>query len=813
MEAPGKQNIAARICPSCGAQVPSESKFCLKCGREFTDAGVSAAKRSFKALLLRILPWILPILLVILVISTQSLFLTKGNAAQNGFAMVITAAGFITWITGVIAFFVQIIRRKGKRLWANIAFCSFAAMIIGISMGTYVDVSSSDKAGTSANAPTSPSSAKPTSTAATPSGSKVELARQTVPATGGTITINKPGDALNGLQITVPSGAYKTSTNFTVSYQNVKSANPDLANASPLILVENGGKLSEKPMTLKIPIKYGEDDFPMVFDYDIATGNMEPMPTKALDDNSITAVLNHFSGKLVLTAKGQYLKSQELLYLKKGSPPTKFQPGKDDWAFKNRASYITPNGNCTGMSVTAIWYFLERSKGETNRLNGQYPGRVQSIPEDDREAWRLVSTVQQDINLSEPLADTFDRPSFVSSKRHGDEVTYRSFQTAMIFTGQPQLVLMDGKDKKTGKRLDVGHAMVVYGFKDGLIVADPNDPGSPKGEHVIPYKDGNLGPYETDTDPQDAAAGTIYDTFFFGARGGSCISWQKVGAHWDEVTKKTIGDGRFPDYTLKVTDDRMGQYDIYQDALTVDRKAVTIRVDSTQSLGLRLYRDGAWVSGTPQRTITLNLKDSANLLGIYVQSQAKTPDGTNYWTWADFKWVTVTYKPGTETWTAVLTGFSSGRAFGLPWSNGETKVFSVKYDVTETFSKSLISLINEKSYYTFTGNAVMNATSSVISQPPSPWRAFSGSISNEQMDTTVGYSSGKSYILFKTKSSRYTVGDIFKMSYEGEVPGGPQIDSLCLYPEKITETSITGSWETQGNAGAVAKGTFTLTKQ
>jgi hypothetical protein len=81
------------------------------------------------------------------------------------------------------------------------------------------------------------------------------------------------------------------------------------------------------------------------------------------------------------------------------------------------------------------------------------------------------------------------------------------------------------------------------------------------------------------------------------------------------------------------------------------------------------------------------------------------------------------------------------------------------------------------------------------------------------MDTTVGYSSGKSYILFKTKSSRYTVGDIFKMSYEGEVPGGPQIDSLCLYPEKITETSITGSWETQGNAGAVAKGTFTLTKQ
>jgi len=160
-----------------------------------------------------------------------------------------------------------------------------------------------------------------------------------------------------------------------------------------------------------------------------------------------------------------------------------------------------------------------------------------------------------------------------------------------------------------------------------------------------------------------------------------------------------------------------------------------------------------------------------------------------------------------------LTGFSSGRAFGLPWSNGETKVFSVKYDVTETFSKSLISLINEKSYYTFTGNSVMNATSSVISQPPSPWRAFSGSISNEQMDTTVGYSSGKSYILFKTKSSRYTVGDIFKMSYKGEAPGGPQIDSLCLYPEKITETSITGSWETQGNAGAVAKGTFTLTKQ
>ncbi len=803
MEQPFKQNPVARKCRSCGAQVPSESKFCLKCGHELIDENIPLARTTTKSKLVRSLPWTLPLVLALLFFLSRPLFLSKGNDSQNSIAVAIFILGALALITGVIGLLIQLVRRKGKRVWAGIALGSLVAVFIGMSIGDYVGVSSSDKGSPSTGSPPSTKSTTPNIPATaspTITGGKVELARQTVPATGGTITINKPGDALNGLQITVPSGAYKTSTNFTVSYQNVKSANPNLTASSPLIMVENGGEVADKPMTLKIPLKLGTDDFPMVFDFDLTTGNMEPIPTTALDDNSITVNVDHFSNKLVLTAKGQYLKSQELLDLKKGFT-TKFEPGRDDWQLRNRGTFIGPNGVCAGMSMTALWYFTEKSKGVANRLFGQYPGKMGAILEDDRDAWRLVSTVQQDLTLRAPTGSTASLPAFISTQWHDDEVVFRSFELAMIFTGQPQLIGLEGIYKATTKPLEVGHAMIVYGFlPDGLLVADPNDPGST--QHKIKFENGRLGPYETDRDPQNNIARTIYDRFYFAARGGSFVSWEKVGAHWAEFDKKTVGDGRFPDYTLKLTDDRMGQYDIYQDAVTVDRKTISLRVDAAANLGLMLYRDFAWVNGTPQKSITVNLKDGANQIGVFVQG---IPTGTD-WKWSDFRWINITYKPTSETWAAVLKGTSSGRPFNLG-----TTAFNVTYNVTATFPQGLVGLIRAKQSNSFPGNAVMDASSTVIGSPGPGYQAFAGSVSKEPMETSIAFDG--TWIQFSTKPLTYAVGAVFKVSYQGSAPGSPQVGELVLTLANITETSITGTWETYGNAGAVAKGTFTLTRQ
>jgi len=34
-----------------------------------------------------------------------------------------------------------------------------------------------------------------------------------------------------------------------------------------------------------------------------------------------------------------------------------FRPGIDDWEFTNYGSYITPDGECEGQSLTALWYY------------------------------------------------------------------------------------------------------------------------------------------------------------------------------------------------------------------------------------------------------------------------------------------------------------------------------------------------------------------------------------------------------------------------------------------------------------------------
>ena len=117
----------------------------------------------------------------------------------------------------------------------------------------------------------------------------VELATTQVSTGGGTVTVDKPGDPLNGLQITVPEGAYQDSRTFKVSSAPI-TANTfgDAVNPiSPMIIVENGGGSAASPMTLKIPVQVPEGQTVIWYYYDPKSGTLEGAPVTAVDKDSV----------------------------------------------------------------------------------------------------------------------------------------------------------------------------------------------------------------------------------------------------------------------------------------------------------------------------------------------------------------------------------------------------------------------------------------------------------------------------------------------------------------------------------------------
>src|SRR2546423_13220081 len=87
-------------------------------------------------------------------------------------------------------------------------------------------------------------------------GTSVDLVTQTIAPSGGKITINKPGDSLNGVTIDVPNGAYTDSRSFHISYAPITKHEfgSDFNVLTPLITIENGGGYGDMPVTLRIPV-------------------------------------------------------------------------------------------------------------------------------------------------------------------------------------------------------------------------------------------------------------------------------------------------------------------------------------------------------------------------------------------------------------------------------------------------------------------------------------------------------------------------------------------------------------------------------
>ncbi|HOJ04704.1 MAG TPA: hypothetical protein PK916_11965 [Bacteroidota bacterium] len=327
-------------------------------------------------------------------------------------------------------------------------------------------------------------------------GAPREVASGTVTSQGGTIKVVGAGTPLTGLEIVVPKQAFTDARSFTVSYSPILNHGFDdkVKVLSPLITISNGGGYADSVMLVKIPIQLPPGYFAMAFFIDRDTRTLEGIPIMALNDDAVYIASKHFSIDHLGMAKSSLRKVArnwaDVLVLGvrtgdlAGTITSTFTPGVDDWEFINFGSYLAPGGHCTGQSLTAIWYFLNKKQrfNAPPLFNQMDEVHVDSMWMDNVRGYRFASVVWK--GLAWNSRSNWRRNHFQpvgTSKISMDSLHYLAFAFSIQNTGLPQLTEIW---RQAGREW-FGHAMIVYGVDSGkVLIADPNFPGKVRGTQL-----------------------------------------------------------------------------------------------------------------------------------------------------------------------------------------------------------------------------------------------------------------------------------------------------------------------------------------
>lgn len=407
--------------------------------------------------------------------------------------------------------------------------------------------STSERSTTSADDPSTTRATRPAETEPPPAGTNAgvpgdlrlgdsqTVLEASVGAAGGAVAIRR--GPLTGLAIEVPDGSYADTTPFTVTLTEVDGSTFGAAvrPLTPLVTVDNGGAYSDEIMTVRVPVRVPEDTFAMGFLYE--DGALEALPLVDSSADHVTIATRHFSSFVIAGIEYALL------------PPdvgTGFRVQDDNWQFVNRGTYPEDSGICAGMSLTSMWYFLERkaSEGELwNRWDDDGRQDTPSFWHDDAFALRWATKVQRVVDWS-----SLTRKISKAIAREGyDRLQYDAFRYAMYVTGEPQYIAINDAAG------DNGHAMVVYAQTPGsLWVADPN---YPKDLRQIRFDEtrGELLTYSSGTDADAIAAGEDvgYERFALVAK-TALIPWSTIADTYQQMKAGIVGAGVFPPYQLAV---------------------------------------------------------------------------------------------------------------------------------------------------------------------------------------------------------------------------------------------------------------------
>ena len=477
-------------------------------------------------------------------------------------------------------------------------------------------------------------------------GPKVNIASQSIGASGGTVAVSKPGDPLDGFVISVPPQSYADGRTFEVASAPItnQSFGSDINPISPMISVDNGGGYADEIMYVRVPVKVPEGNFAMGFIYDEKTGQLEGMPLVGMDAESVTVATMHFSDFFISMIEKALLKSD----IDSG-----FRPGIDDWQFTNYGSYIAPGGHCEGQALTAMWYYCTQPDGKDLCLYGRYDNNgdhpaTPDLWQDDSLGYRFCSVVQKEpkVRLSENFWENLGGKNWewINNKwvlkdveGIGDEGVYNLFVYSIRATGEPQEV---GIWSNAGG----GHAMVVYKvIGNALYIADPNYPGSADRKIIYYSGEGKFKPYNSGANRKeiDAGRGKAYESILYYGK-STIISWDTIAQRWSEFKNKTIGNDKFGGYDIVVVDDE-GQDQPLVDEFEATDKLLKIAVRGNNfPAGWIVFRDGKRLAPDDKGRFELN--PGENLLGVYIVGDTKNDPNNRNWAYVDFKYLTIIYE-------------------------------------------------------------------------------------------------------------------------------------------------------------------------
>ncbi len=464
-------------------------------------------------------------------------------------------------------------------------------------------------------------------------GSETTVLDTTVSTSGGTLTVSGTGTALDGAELTVPSGAFDGAAPVSMTYADISghTLGSKVTPVTGLIRVKAGSGYANELLQLKIPVSIDEGDYAMGFYVDEETGELTGVPS-VFADGHVSLFARRFGSAAPAAppARAGAWESASILIssfnkdaMLAMDADSGFRPGVDDWEFSNRGSYTSPGGICSGMTMTAMYYYYNQ-KPSKGALYGNYD-TLENLWQDNPEGYRWSSQAQKD-NVQFDSLEHYNSYYDMVAKTWQD--VYLSTAIAIYVTGQPQML---GVYSNLG-----GHALAAYRtYNRQIYVADPNWPGD-QSRTVTLKADNTFQPY--DGKLEQGGNNFTFPYILFEAKDAN-INWSLQEAEWREFEAGAAGDTLFPDYTLSV-----GQH-VIETEYSSDKKniqlAITSDVEAGDTLAIHVFdAEGNYIDGGYDAD--LELEEGPNRFGVYVMGHV-SPYTEDSWEYVDFRWINVDY--------------------------------------------------------------------------------------------------------------------------------------------------------------------------
>ncbi len=479
------------------------------------------------------------------------------------------------------------------------------------------------------------------------SGEMTQVFEQSV-SPGATVTVSAAGTPLDGLALEVPTGAYSSGKNVTISYADITAHDfgERFDPVTPLIRIDNGGDFAARPMRLRIPLPDLGGRFPVAFYYDRAAGTLEPIAPVGRSDTWLDIAVRHFSEIVVSATQIQLLRDG-------GGFHTLFDPAVNGWSFVNNGPYPESKGMCAGMSIGAAHFYRNFSASlllTSHFDNEQYWFQTPKVWEDDATGIKFCAELQKTFVTANGFWASSGSTPFDGFVQKSEEDHFWSLCYSLLVVNQPQMLYLAVR----GNPAAPAHAIIAYAYEidasaGRLKIYDPNYPGS-EGTITFDFTTKKFRPYTSAANAKALAEGSTfsYDQILFIPLSTIC-DVKEIDRAWQKVGARTIGTGQYPSYELwavPVDNEELPRVKLL-DAATGKTTFLPYRnftveiVPADKSVPFSLV---GWVDlpsigeiekQDPITTLAIERPDKDNLVGIQVTAKAA---GDKDYSWAGFHW-------------------------------------------------------------------------------------------------------------------------------------------------------------------------------